>query len=175
MIADLKLSCCFSIAQLFLLHGFYNHSLELRRISFVWYSFWHRITPHSLVQVFYHTCLTNGVQFNTKYCRDFVILSERKISRSKLRAPERAQRVRGQGAAAQAYFVYGKPPQRRHSCLLCPFGRVFSCLNRPSGLFTAYSVQKIDSSFFTQSSTSTMLKVSAPVRIMTRSMPAFMT
>ena len=25
--------------QMFFFHGFYNHSLELRRISFVWYSF----------------------------------------------------------------------------------------------------------------------------------------
>ena len=33
--------------QMFFFHGFYNHSLELRRISFVWYSFWHRKTPLS--------------------------------------------------------------------------------------------------------------------------------
>ena len=25
--------------QMFFFHGFYNHSFELRRISFVWYSF----------------------------------------------------------------------------------------------------------------------------------------
>ena len=47
--------------QMFFFHGFYNHSLELRRISFVWYSFWHSKTPHLLDSISY--CLTNGVQF----------------------------------------------------------------------------------------------------------------
>ena len=42
------------------------------------------------------------------------------------------EQVRGQGAAAQAYFVYTKPSQRRHSCLLRLFWRVFSCVNRPN-------------------------------------------
>ena len=46
---------------MFFFHGFYNHSLELRRISFVWYSFWHSKTPHLLDSISY--CLTNGVQF----------------------------------------------------------------------------------------------------------------
>ena len=32
-----------------------------RRISFVWYSFWHRKTPHLSDSIPY--CLTNGVQF----------------------------------------------------------------------------------------------------------------
>ena len=53
----------FFLAHLFLLHGFHDHSLEFRRVSFVWYSFWHRKAPLPLVQVLYHTCLTNGVQF----------------------------------------------------------------------------------------------------------------
>ena len=47
--------------QMFFFHGFYNHSLELRRISFVWYSFWHSKTPYLLDSISY--CLTNGVQF----------------------------------------------------------------------------------------------------------------
>ena len=47
--------------QMFFFHGFYNLSLELRRISFVWYSFWHSKTPHFLDSISY--CLTNGVQF----------------------------------------------------------------------------------------------------------------
>ena len=42
------------------------------------------------------------------------------------------EQVRGQGAAAQAYFVYTKPSQRRHSCLLRLFWRVFSCVSRPN-------------------------------------------
>ena len=48
--------------QMFFFHGFYNHSLVLRRISFVWYSFWHSKTPHLLDSISY--CLTNGVQFS---------------------------------------------------------------------------------------------------------------
>ena len=48
--------------QMFFFHGFYNHSLEFRRISFVWYSFWHSKTPHFLDSISY--CLTNGVQFS---------------------------------------------------------------------------------------------------------------
>ena len=48
--------------QMFFFHGFYNHSLEFRRISFVWYSFWHSKTPHLLNSISY--CLTNGVLFN---------------------------------------------------------------------------------------------------------------
>ena len=47
--------------QMFFFHGFYNHSLELRRILFVWYFFWHSKTPHLLDSISY--CLTNGVQF----------------------------------------------------------------------------------------------------------------
>ena len=47
--------------QMFFFHGFYNHSLELRRISFVWYSFWHSKTPHLLDSISY--CLINGVLF----------------------------------------------------------------------------------------------------------------
>ena len=47
--------------QMFFFHGFYNHSLELRRISFVWYSFWHSKTPHLLDSISY--CLTSGVLF----------------------------------------------------------------------------------------------------------------
>ena len=46
---------------MFFFHGFYNHFLELRRISFVWYSFWHSKTPHLLDSISY--CLTNGVLF----------------------------------------------------------------------------------------------------------------
>ena len=42
-------------------------------------------------------------------------------------------------------------------------------------LLLFYSVQNIESSFFTHSSTSTMLKVSSPVRMITRSIPAFVT
>ena len=49
--------------QMFFFHGFYNHSLEFRRISFVWYSFWHSKTPHLLNSISY--CLTNGVLFNS--------------------------------------------------------------------------------------------------------------
>ena len=49
--------------QMFFFHGFYNHSLELRRISFVWYSFWHSKTPHLLDSISY--CLTNGVLFTS--------------------------------------------------------------------------------------------------------------
>ncbi len=49
-------------------HGFYNHSLEFRRISFVWYSFWHSKTPHLLDSISY--CLTNGVQFISAICRE---------------------------------------------------------------------------------------------------------
>ena len=47
--------------QMFFFHDFYNHSLELRRISFVWYSFWHSKTPHLLDSISY--CLTSGVLF----------------------------------------------------------------------------------------------------------------
>ena len=47
--------------QMFFFHGFYNHSLEFRRISFVWYFFWHSKTPHLLDSISY--CLTNGVLF----------------------------------------------------------------------------------------------------------------
>ena len=49
--------------QMFFFHGFYNHSLELRRISFVWYSFWHSKTPHLLDSISY--CLTSGVLFTS--------------------------------------------------------------------------------------------------------------
>ena len=55
--------------QMSFFHGFYNHSLELRRISFVWYSFWHSKTPHLLDSISY--CLTNVVLFNTKLLWDF--------------------------------------------------------------------------------------------------------
>ena len=58
----LKSSHGFAIVRLLLLHGFYNHSLEFWRISFVWYSFWHRKTPHLLDSISY--CLTSGVLFN---------------------------------------------------------------------------------------------------------------
>ena len=44
-----------------ILPDYTNHSLEFRRISFVWYSFWHTKTPHFLNSIPY--CLTNGVQF----------------------------------------------------------------------------------------------------------------
>ena len=57
--------------QMFFFHGFYNHSLELRRISFVWYSFWHSKTPHLLDSISY--CLTNGVQFNFLPQGDFLL------------------------------------------------------------------------------------------------------
>ena len=42
-----------------------NHLLEFAGMTFIGYSFRHRKTPHFLVQVLYHTCLTNGVQFKT--------------------------------------------------------------------------------------------------------------
>ena len=48
---------------MFFFHGFYNHFLEFRRISFVWYSFWHSKTPHLLDSISY--CLTCGVLFNS--------------------------------------------------------------------------------------------------------------
>ena len=57
--------------QMFFFHGFYNHSLELRRISFVWYSFWHSKTPHWLDSISY--CLTNWVLF--RGCTNGGILS----------------------------------------------------------------------------------------------------
>ena len=63
VITYFKLPCRFTVAQLFLLHGFYNLLLELCCITLVRYSLWHNETPHFLVQVFYHTCLTNGVRF----------------------------------------------------------------------------------------------------------------
>ena len=56
------LHCCID-TQMFFFHGFYNHFLELRRISFVWYSFWHSKTPHLLDSISY--CLTNGVLFTS--------------------------------------------------------------------------------------------------------------
>ena len=56
--------------QMFFFHGFYNHFLELRRISFVWYSFWHSKTPHLLDSISY--CLTNGVLFKNLY-RTFIL------------------------------------------------------------------------------------------------------
>ena len=56
---------------MFFFHGFYNHSLELRRISFVWYSFWHSKTPHLLDGISY--CLTNGVLFISADCGDFLL------------------------------------------------------------------------------------------------------
>ena len=49
MIADFKCSRCFSIAQLFLLHGFYYQLFKFQCVSFVRYALWHRITPHFLV------------------------------------------------------------------------------------------------------------------------------
>ena len=39
-------------------YGFHNHLLK---IAWIRYSFRYRKTPHFLVQVLYHTCLTNGV------------------------------------------------------------------------------------------------------------------
>ena len=57
---------------MFFFHGFYNHSLELRRISFVWYSFWHSKTPHLLDSISY--CLTSGVLFNDLTPRGFSIV-----------------------------------------------------------------------------------------------------
>ena len=59
--------------QMFFFHGFYNHSLEFRRISFVWYSFWHSKTPHLLYSISY--CLTNGVQFSLTRHRAFCLIS----------------------------------------------------------------------------------------------------
>ena len=60
---------CRRNTQMFFFHGFYNHSLEFRRISFVWYSFWHSKTPHLLDSISY--CLTNGVQFIGAMFGDF--------------------------------------------------------------------------------------------------------
>ena len=57
-----------TVGQHLFFHGFYNHSLEFRRISFVWYSFWHSKTPHLLDSISY--CLTNGVQFISAICRE---------------------------------------------------------------------------------------------------------
>ncbi len=48
--------------QMFFFHGFYNHSLELRRISFVWYSFWHNKTPHLLDSISYLSNKWGAVQ-----------------------------------------------------------------------------------------------------------------
>ena len=61
--------------QMFFFHGFYNHSLELRRISFVWYSFWHSKTPHFLDSISY--CLTNGVLFSVHAGFHCVILTKK--------------------------------------------------------------------------------------------------
>ncbi len=74
MIRYFKLSGCFPITELFTHHGFYNHLLKLSRISLIRHSFWHRKTPHFLVQVLYHTCLTNGVQFKIVGVRYVFIL-----------------------------------------------------------------------------------------------------
>ena len=48
--------------QMFFFHGFYNHSLELRRISLVWYSFWHNKTPHLLDSISYLSNKWGAVQ-----------------------------------------------------------------------------------------------------------------
>ncbi len=61
MVADFKLSGGFSVTDFVPHHGFYYLLLKLTRIPFICYSFRHRKTPHFLVQVLYHTCLTNGV------------------------------------------------------------------------------------------------------------------
>ena len=53
----------FNTAEPLISQCFYNLLLKFTGVSFVWYSFRHRKTPHFLVQVLYHTCLTNGVQF----------------------------------------------------------------------------------------------------------------
>lgn len=49
VIADFKLPRCFTVAQLFLLHGFHDHLFEFRRVSFIWHALWHGKTPHFLV------------------------------------------------------------------------------------------------------------------------------
>ena len=59
--SHMKPSAGLPAPHFFATHGFHNHLLEL---TWIRYSFWHRKTPHFLVQVLYHTCLTNGVQFN---------------------------------------------------------------------------------------------------------------
>ena len=41
VVIDLELSCRFSVAQFFFLHGFHNQFLEFRRVLFVRYSLWH--------------------------------------------------------------------------------------------------------------------------------------
>ena len=41
--------------------GFNHQFFEFRRISFVWYSFWHSKAPHLFDSISY--CLTNGVLF----------------------------------------------------------------------------------------------------------------
>ena len=61
-----------SDTQMFFFHGFYNHSLELRRISFVRYPFWHSLTPHLLDIISY--CLTNGVLFIFARDRGFAVM-----------------------------------------------------------------------------------------------------
>lgn len=79
MITYSKLPCRFTAAQLFLLHGFHNLLLELCCISLVRYSLWHNEIPHFLVQVFYHTCLTNGVRFS-KQAGCFILQQSREFS-----------------------------------------------------------------------------------------------
>ena len=65
MTANFKLHRYLTDTQFFTMHSFCNLLLKLWRIAFVRYSFRHGKTPHFLVQVLYHTCLTNGVQFKT--------------------------------------------------------------------------------------------------------------
>ena len=60
---NIKTSAGLPAPQFFITHGFHNHLFKLSCISFLGYSFCHRKTPHFLVQVLYHTCLTNGGQF----------------------------------------------------------------------------------------------------------------
>ena len=47
-----KLSCRFSPARFFFLHGFRDRLLEVRRVSFVRYSLWHK--NHPICQTVYH-------------------------------------------------------------------------------------------------------------------------
>ena len=53
--------------QIFFFYGFYNHSLELRRISFVWYSFWHNKSPHLLDSISYLSNKWGAVHQRTEY------------------------------------------------------------------------------------------------------------
>ena len=87
-------------------------------------------TTYGFETIFFAPAASKALRIR-QYALQLCPCRNKKSQLQNCKAPKMTEQVRGQGAAAQAYFVYTQPSQRRHSCLLRLFGRVFSRVSRP--------------------------------------------